>query len=140
MRLLLRSILAIIAGFVAATIIMMAVESVNGRVFYPELARLAEGMTDREAIRSLLATAPTGALLVVICGWAMGSFVGGWIAAWIGTRSPIAHSLVLGACLTLAGIANNLMIPPPLWFWIAGIVVFFPAVYAGGRSALARRG
>ena len=50
-----RSILAVIAGFVAATAVMMVIETVNGRVLYPELGKLAEGMTDREAIRALLA-------------------------------------------------------------------------------------
>jgi len=53
----------------------------------------------------------------------------------IGRRAPIGHALVLGGFLTLAGIANNLMVPPPLWFWIAGLVVLIPAAYAGARLA-----
>ena len=130
-----RSVVAVVAGFVLASVIMTAVEFVNGHHVYPELGKMAEGMTDREAIRQLLASAPAGALLVVILGWILGSLAGGFAAAWIGRRSPVGHSLVLGGLLTLAGIANNLMIPPPLWFWIAGLVVFLPAAYAGGRLA-----
>ncbi len=133
MRSVLRSILAIIAGFVVASLIMMAVESFNGRVLFPELGRLAEGMTDREAIRSVMAAAPTGALLVVIGGWLIGSFVGGWASARIVKRSPVGHALALGGLLTLAGVANNLMLPPPLWFWIAGLAFLLPAAYAGAR-------
>jgi hypothetical protein len=131
----LRSILAVVAGFVVASAVMMAVEAVNGRFLYPELGKLAEGMTDREAIRSLLAGAPVGAFLVVIFGWAIGSLAGGFVAAWIGRRAPMRHALVLGGLLTLAGIANNLMVPPPLWFWIAGLVVLIPATYAGALLA-----
>jgi len=71
----------------------------------------------------------------VLFGWALGSLVGGFAAAWIGKRSPVGHALVLGGLLTLAGIANNLMLPPPLWFWVAGLAVFFPAAYAGARLA-----
>jgi MFS family permease len=130
-----RSMLAVIAGFVAATAVMILTESLNGRVLYPELGKAAEGMTDREAIRALMATAPVGAFLVVLLGWALGSFVGGFLAARIGRNSPVAHALVLGVLLTLAGIANNLMIPPPAWFWLPTLVAFLPAAIVGARLA-----
>jgi hypothetical protein len=135
MRPMLRSILAVVAGFVVASVVMMVVETVNGRFLYPELGKLAKGMTDREAIRNLLTDAPVGAFLVVILGWVLGSLAGGCAAAWIGRRAPLGHALVLGGFLTLAGIANNLMVPPPLWFWIAGPVVLIPATYAGALLA-----
>jgi hypothetical protein len=135
MRLIIRSILAVVAGFVVASAVMMAVEAVNGRYLYPELGKLAEGVTDREVLRSIFAGAPAGAFLVVILGWVLGSLAGGCVAAWIGRRAPVGHALVLGGLLTLGGIANNLMIPPPLWFWVAGLVVLIPAAYAGARLA-----
>ena len=130
-----RSILAVIAGFVAASAVMMAIETANGRLFYPELAKRAEGVTDREVIRAILASAPVGAMLVVILGWVLGSLAGGFLAGLISPKAPVVHALVLGGLLTLAGIANNLMLPPPLWFWVATFVVFFPAAYAGVRLA-----
>lgn len=130
-----RTILAVIAGFVAASAVMMLVETINGHILYPELGKLAQGVTDKETIRALLASAPVGALLVVLCGWTLGSFVGGYLAAWIGWHAPMAHALVLGVLLTLAGIANNLMLPPPGWFWIPTFLVFLPAAYAGSRLA-----
>ena len=130
-----RGILAVIAGFIVASVVMVVVESINGRVLYPEMGKLAEMATDREAIRAAIASAPIGALLVVILGWALGSLAGGFVAGWIGRSAPIAHALVLGVLLTLAGIVNNLMLPPPAWFWIATLVVFLPAAYAGARLA-----
>lgn len=135
MRSALKSTAAIVAGFVAASIVMMFVETMNGRVFYPELGRAGEGITDREALRALLAAAPVGAFLVVITGWALGSVAGGWLAARIAGRSGITHGLALGVLLTLAGVANNLMLPPPLWFWIASLAVLLPSAYAGARVA-----
>jgi len=138
MRSVLRSIAAIVAGFVVASIVMMIVESINGRVLYPELGKLAEGMTDPEQIRALMATAPAGALLVVIVGWILGSFAGGWVTAWIAGRSTVLHGIVLGGLLTLAGIANNLMLPPPTWFWIVTLFAFVPPAYAGARLAPTR--
>lgn len=45
---------------------------------------------------------------------------------------------MLGVLLTLAGVANNLMVPPPLWFWFASLVVLLPSAYAGARSVSSR--
>ena len=153
-----RSIAGVIAGFIVASVVMMSMEFANGHIFYPQFAQLADfkdkevtrktlaGASEgaapdshqllarrREVVREVLANAPVGALLVVALGWILGSLAGGFVAAWIGRRAPIVHGLVLGGLLTLAGIANNLMLPPPLWFWIATLVVFFPAAYAGAR-------
>ena len=135
MRVLMRGVLAVVAGFVVASAVMTAVESLNGRVLYPDLAKAAEGVTDRETIREIIAGAPVGALLVVALGWTLGSFAGGCVAARIGRRSPERHALALGVILTLAGIANNLMLPPPVWFWIVGLAVLVPAALVGARFA-----
>jgi hypothetical protein len=137
MRSALRSIAAVVAGFITASVVMMIIETINGRVLYPDLAKAADGATDRETLRSLLATAPIGALLVVIVGWILGGVAGGWTTARLAARATAGHGLVLGALLTLAGVANNLMLPPPLWFWIASLVVLVPAAYLGARLAIA---
>jgi hypothetical protein len=138
MRSAFRSIAAVFAGFVVASIVMMIFETINGRVLFPELGKSAEGVTDREKIRALLATAPIGAFMVVIAGWFLGSLAGGWATARLAPRASVAHGLVLGALLTVAGVANNLMIPPPLWFWIVSLLVLMPAAYLGARLAPVR--
>jgi hypothetical protein len=135
MRSALSSIGAVIAGFIVASIVMMIIETINGRVLFPDLAKAAEGVTDREQIRVLFAKAPIGALLVVIVGWILGGIAGGWTTGRLAARSTLTHGLVLGVLLTLAGVANNLMLPPPLWFWVASLVVFMPAAYFGASLA-----
>jgi hypothetical protein len=135
MRSAFRSIASVVAGFIAASIVMTIVEMINGRVFYPGLAKAAEGVTDRETIRAIFAAAPLGSLLVVIVGWILGGVVGGWVAARLAPRASVVHGLVLGALLVLAGVANNLMLPPPMWFWIASLAVLVPAAYVGARLA-----
>ena len=135
MRSVLRSTASVLAGFVAASVVMMLVEMMNGRVFYPELGKAAEGVTDRETVRAIIAAAPLGAMLVVIAGWILGGVAGGWTAARIAPRAAVGHGLALGALLTLAGVANNLMVPPPAWFWVVSLVVLVPASYVGARLA-----
>lgn len=135
MRSAFRSIVSVVCGFVVASIVMMIVESVNGRVLYPGLAKAAEGATDREALRAVIAAAPAGALAVVLGGWILGGLAGGWITARLAARATTGHALALGALLTAAGVANNLMIPPPPWFWVASLAVLVPAAWAGSRIA-----
>jgi hypothetical protein len=126
-----RGILAVIAGFVAASVIMMIVETANGKLLYPELGKEAKGVWDREEIKAIMASAPVGALAVVLIGWIVGSVAGGYLATLITGKPPYGHALVLGVLLTLAGVANNLMLPPPFWFWIATFAVFLPATFVG---------
>ena len=129
-----RNILAVIAGFVVASVVMLVFEGANGHLLFPELGRAAAGVTDREQLRELMAGAPVAALLVVLLGWAVGSLAGGWIAARIAAASAPRAVTVLGVLLTLAGVANNLMIPPPAWFWLS-LLVFIPFTRLGGRLA-----
>ena len=111
MRSALRSIAAVVVGFIAASIVMMIIETINGRVLYPELGKAAEGVTDRETLRALFAKAPLGALLVVIAGWILGGVAGGWTTGRLAARATAGHGLVLGALFTLAGVAA--IITPP---------------------------
>jgi hypothetical protein len=131
----LKSLGSVLLGFIVASLVMMIVESINGHVLYPALGKAAQGVTDQEVVRRIMATAPKGALLVVIFGWALGSLVGGWVAGKLAPGSPRAHGMALAALLTLAGLANNLMIPPPLWFWIASLAVMAPSTFFGVRLA-----
>jgi hypothetical protein len=103
------SILAVIAGFVAASAVMMVVETANGWLVYPELGKRAAGVTDRQEMKATMASAPAGALVVVLFGWTLGSVTGGFLATLISRKPPGGHALVLGAFLTLAGVANILM-------------------------------
>ncbi len=135
MRSAIRSTVSVVCGFVIASIVMMLVESLNGQILYPELAKAADGVTDRETLRDLIAAAPAGALLVVLFAWVLGGVAGGWITARLAALAAPTHSLVLGALLTLAGVANNLMVPPPPWFWVASLAVLAPAAWAGARLA-----
>lgn len=130
---LIRGVLAVIAGFVAASVVMMVVESINGKILYPGLGKSVEGITDRQEIKAILAVAPVGALVIVLFGWGLGSVAGGFLTTRISRKPPGGHVLALGVLLTLAGIANNWMLPPPLWFRIATFTVFLPATYIGAR-------
>lgn len=135
MRSAFRSVAAVVVGFIGASIVMVVVETINGRFLYPALGKAAEGLTDREAVRSLLAAAPLGAFIVVLVGWILGGLAGGWTTGRLAARAATRHGLALGVLLTLAGVANNLMVPPPPWFWAVSLMGLLPATYLGARLA-----
>ena len=129
----LKSIGCVLLGFIAASVVMMIVESLNGHVLYPALGKAAEGIKDREVLRGLMAAAPKGALLVVLFGWALGGLTGGFVTGKLAPKAPAAHGLALALLLMLSVLANNLMIPPPAWFWIAGLAVTGPVAILGAQ-------
>ena len=134
----LKSIGCVLLGFIAASVVMMIVESLNGHILYPALGKAAEGVKDREVLRGLMASAPKGALLVVLFGWALGGLTGGFVAGKLAPKAPATHGMTLAVLLTLSVVANNLMIPPPTWFWIAGLVIIGPMTLLGGKLAAAK--
>src|SRR5260370_16534115 len=97
-----RSILAVIAGFVAASVVMMIVETANGRLLYPELGKRAEGVTDRQEIKAILASAPVGALVIVLIGWALGGVAGPTSAPPLHLHPPPPRPPLLPPSLSLS--------------------------------------
>ncbi|MCG3120890.1 MAG: hypothetical protein ALAOOOJD_03785 [bacterium] len=125
-----RNILAVIAGVILAGIVTYAVQGIGHQV-YPPPANL--DIKNLEAMKAYVATLPMGALLFVLLAYVLGSFAGGWLAAKIARTSQIHVPLTVGGVQLFFGIINLLMIPHPLWFAIAAVIVFLPAAFLGGK-------
>ena len=132
----LRSVLAVILGIVAAGLLIWVVEGVGHRVYPPP-----EGVDfhDPQAVAAIMEEIPLGALLFVLLAWGVGTLAGGWLAALVAGRSATLYALIVGAVMLAGGIMNRVMIPHPVWFWILGVLVFLPAAWLGARLAPAGR-
>ena len=133
MKSVLRSVGSVLLGFVVGTAIMLCVETLNHKI-YP----LPDGFDPRVpgAVSAAMKSAPLGALLMVLGGWIIGTLVGAWITARVAPPSKLKHGMILGIFFLGAGIANNLSIPPPLWFWVCSLALFLPAAYIGSKLAV----
>ena len=130
MKPILRSILAVLLGAIAAGFLILAVEMLGTRLFpFPP----GTDVDNPDALRAAMSHIPTGALLLILFGWIVGTFAGAWVAARVAGRAPIGHGLVIGVLYLAAAVANMLAIPHPVWFWALGVVVFLPAAYLGAR-------
>lgn len=128
-------ILPVVAGFIAASIIMMVFESINSLI-YP----FPEGMNTRDlvAVRAFADTLPATAFILVFLGWAKGAAVGTWLAGLIAryfgaAGSYRATALPIAIILSLAGILNQQMFQFPIWTAIVGTALFFAFSYLGWK-------
>ena len=127
-----RSVLAVLAGIVVAMIVMFAFEGLSSHLF-----PLPPGIDlhDQQAMTAHMDELPIGAFLMVLAGWAVGSFVGAWAAARLAGRARLVHGLVVGGFFLAATVMVMMTIPHPLWMEISGIVALAGCSYVGARLA-----
>jgi hypothetical protein len=129
-----RIILGIIAGVVAAVLIVFVIEGLGHMVFPPPPGI---DLADPETLTTIIDQLPAGALAFVMIAWMAGAFGGGALAAWIGRR-PWAAWLV-GFAMLAGGAWSMAMIPHPLWMKLALLpATLVPAFITGRLFAPAR--
>ncbi len=123
-----RNVGAVAAGIVLGIVIVFSVETISSKI-YP----LPPGIdaTNKDAMRLYMPHIPRGALLLVLSGWILGTFLGAWTAARLARRA--LQGVVVAVVLLAGGVANMMMIPHPPWFWVASILAFLIGGYAGSR-------
>lgn len=126
-------ILPVIAGFISASIVMVLFEYANSFVFpFPEGFDTA----NLEMLRQFTEMYSPHIFILVWCGWFFGSGVAGYVTTKLSNETQYRLSAVVGVFLTLAGIANHLMLNHPLWFNIIGLPVFIMCTYGGHKLYL----
>jgi len=131
----LRSVGAVILGVVAAGILIAGIQYLGHRLYPPPPG---VDMSDIESVKVWLPQAPFLALLPVLVAYAVGTFVGAWLAARLAGRAPLLHGLILGALFLVAGIMNLRSLPHPTWFWAPNIAEFPVAAFLGAWMARRR--
>ena len=125
---------AVIAGLIAAFVLVAGAEGIV-HVLYPPPSGI--NMEDFEQVKQFVAALPLTALVLVLGGWLIGTFVATWLAAKI-AHNPLA-GYVAGALLLAAGVVNAIRIPQPVWFSIASFVIYIGATMIGARSGMTAR-
>jgi hypothetical protein len=125
----LRRVGAVIVGLAVAFLLVAGAEGIAHKIYPPPPGT---NMQDMEQVKAFVATLPLSVMLIVLTGWLIATFVSTWLAARIaGTPIP---GYIVGALLLCAGIANAFIIPQPVWFSIASIVIYIGATWVGARA------
>lgn len=130
-----RTILGILAGMVTAWVLIMACQFASGMLYPPPPGT---DLTQPDQLAAYVARAPLAAMALVVASWVLGAFAGGWVAAKVAREHPSFAALVIGLLVLAGVIANNTMIPHPVWMTVLGVLLPLPAAWMGARMALPR--
>ncbi len=123
----LRDVLGAITGIAVAVLTVMLFEWISHMV-YPVPADL--DTKSAAALADHMASAPPGALILVLAGYFVATFDGTFIACWIGRAKPVIFALVVGVLMLVATVSNLIMIPHPMWFNIAAVAGIIIAAWS----------
>jgi hypothetical protein len=129
-----RSALVLLAGVVAAVLVVVLVDTLVGSM-YP----LPDGtdLNDPASMRAALAAMPAAAFVLLLGGWVVAAAVGAYLAARLAMRSPALHGLIVAIFVLIATVANLAAIPHPMWLWPAAIILIPAAGWAAAKAARA---
>ncbi len=136
MGVILRSVGAVIAGLIVASVFAIGVEYMSS-IFHPFPP--GADPADLAAIRAHVARYPAGVLLLASLGWALGTLASSWLAARLGPKRHAAHGIAVGLILLTLALINMAMLPYPAWFWIMNLILFPACFCFGARLARERR-
>jgi hypothetical protein len=124
MKTVLRSLAAIFFGLCLAFLLLVAVEFFSAVVHpFPK----DFGGTPEEMCRHVQRY-PQWVLAVVVPAWAATAFVSTWIARRVGN---LYSYIVVGLLLLAALVLNISMLPYPIWFKVANLLVIPAAITVG---------
>lgn len=126
----LRRILAITAGIVVFTVVVMLMDGVSH-----QLHPMPHDMDPQDRVMMMhhMSVAPFGAMFVVMMGWIIGTLAGAFTAARISTTHKRLAAGIVGA-LAFAGTTMNLfMLPHPWWMVAGGLAGIAVMAYLGWK-------
>ncbi len=130
-----KHIIGVIAGILVAGIVIFLCESAMS-VAFPFPASVNQN--DMASISIYIKTSmPLAAFICLICSYAIGAFVGGFLSVYI-ARQTLLTAIIVGIALLIMTILNFIAIPHPLWATIAGCLVVPVFAWLGGRNCLHR--
>ena len=133
MNTILRTILAIILGLITGSLVNMGIIMISGSVIPPPAG---VDTTTMEGLKEALPFFKPKHFLMPFLAHAIGTLVGAFVAAYIVKKHKIKVGLSIGLLFLIGGIVNVLILPSPLWFSIADILLaYIPLAYLGARLA-----
>jgi hypothetical protein len=134
-RSILQSAGAIIASLAAAFLLVVAVEGGSAIVhpFPPGFDGSGEQMLAH------VANYPAWVLALAVIAWGITMFVSTWLATRLGTDRHPAHGIGVGLFLLAAVAFNMYLLPYPVWFEAANIILFPILGFYGARMGRDRK-
>jgi hypothetical protein len=128
-----RSVLATLAGLVAAMVMVGIVEMMGHAIFPPPEGLDVTNPADQARLMDVI---PLGAKIAVVVAWFLGALAGCTVAAWL-SRS-IRPGWVLAGLLVLGGMYTTQMFPHPVWMVVCTVALPIAGKLLADRLLVAR--
>lgn len=116
---------------VVGSFVMLGLHSLSG-VIWPDVA-MERMPQDPDALAAFMEAMPLGAKWAVLVSHWLGTLSGS-VVALIGTgRHAIWPGLAIGGWFMIGGIANNWMLPAPVWVEAVDLLGYVPLAYLVSR-------
>lgn len=123
-----RMILGIVAGVVVGGLVVFLVESAGHAMFPPPVGT---DLSNPEAMKTLIASLPAGAIVMLLLGWFLGALAGAVTAKVIAKREMAAW--IVGVIFVALTASNFIYIPHPVWMMAAGVALPLLAAWIATR-------
>lgn len=131
MSIIIRNILAVIAGIILGSIVNMSIIYISGSVIPPP-----DGVdvTNMEGLREAMHLFEPKHFLMPFLAHALGALVGAFLTAKIAATRKMLLAMVIGVVFLIGGTFNVFLLPSPLWFTITDLVLaYIPMSYIGAK-------
>jgi len=128
-----RNIMAVVGGVAIGSLVNMGLIMLSPSIIPPP-----EGIdpTQVEDIKSVIHLFQPKHYIIPFLAHALGTLVGGFIAAKFSSTSHVVCALIVGVYFLLGGIAANMMLGSPIWYWIVDVTfAYIPMAFIGARLA-----
>ena len=128
-----KNVLAVIIGIMVGWIVNMFIVMMSGQI-----VPMPEGVNpnDLESLKASAHLFKPIHYLMPFLAHALGTLVGAFMAAKVAAKNPARIGLIVGVFFLLGGILAATMIPAPIWFIIADLVLaYIPMSMLGARLA-----
>jgi hypothetical protein len=121
-----RSVVAVLAGFITLSVALYAMQSVGTAV----LMRIDPDLPNTASIVDY--SMATRVFWLIWETLSMGA--AGYVTARLASGSHVVHATVMGAIQAIVTVWAMVSVrgDEPLWFWITGIAMMVPAAWLGG--------
>ena len=138
MRSIVRNVLAVIAGLIAASLVNMSIVT-GGNLLVPPPA--GADMNTAEGLRAAMDRMEPMHFLMPFLAHALGTLAGAFTAALIAATHKMKFAVAIGAFYLIAGLAMVVMVGGPAWFIACDLLLaYLPMGWLGGRLATAMTG
>lgn len=130
---LIRNIMAVIGGVAIGSLVNFGLIMLS-----PSLIPPPEGIdpTQVEDIKTVIHLFEPKHYIIPFLAHALGTLVGAFVAAKFSSTSHLVCALIVGGYFLLGGVAANMMLGSPTWYWIVDVLfAYIPMAFIGFKLA-----